>query len=158
MVTKSRSPWLLTGCHIDGQIREPKCVRRSARVTSTEKRTKSCQEFLEGERLDQVVVRTSVESCDPIADGVPGGEHENGDRITLGAQVPADLKAVDNRHENVQHYRIGLIVTDGDQGFSAILGGSDVIALERKSTLERPPDGGLVIDNQYALPFQRVRP
>ncbi len=47
----------------------------------------------EGERLDQVVIGTGVETGDAVGHGVTCGEHEDGDRDFAGTQRPSHVQA-----------------------------------------------------------------
>ncbi len=70
---------------------------------AAKKRADACDELLVCERLHQVVVRAGLEPDDPIANGVAGGEHQDGQSISLGPELLADLDAVATRHHHVEH-------------------------------------------------------
>src|SRR6266702_373101 len=64
---------------------------RPLRGTAPDQRPQPGQQLGERERLDQVVVRPGVQPADPVADRVPGGQHENGHPTAPRAQRPAHL-------------------------------------------------------------------
>ena len=66
------------------------------------------------------------------------------------AQPPAHLQPVELGHEDVQDHRVGRAVGEDVQRLLAVLGQGHIVVLEPQSTLERPPHGGLVVDDQNA--------
>jgi hypothetical protein len=52
------------------------------------------QEFLEGERLAQVVVRAEVEPFDPVARAPPGAQHQNRNRRSALPRAFQHLQAI----------------------------------------------------------------
>src|SRR5471032_509310 len=57
---------------------------------ASQQRANACNEFTRQERFGEVVVGTGFQT-DDLIDGIAfGGEDENGQRLALGAQAPAD--------------------------------------------------------------------
>src|SRR4029453_14687519 len=61
------------------------------------KGAKSSEELRERKRLDEIVVRTGVETGNAVVDRISRGEHEHGDPDTVVAEPTARLEAVDPR-------------------------------------------------------------
>ena len=65
---------------------------------------------------------------------------------------PADLEAVEPRHQHVEHDRVDGLAGDRVERLLAVAGERDVVGVEPQGTLERPPHGGLVVDHEDASP------
>ena len=66
-------------------------------------------QLVEVERLDQVVVGTSVEAGDPVRRGVAGGEHEDRCAVAAVPRLGNDLDPRALRHAPVQHRHVVVV-------------------------------------------------
>ena len=107
-------------------------------------------ELAQRERLDEVVVGADVQPLDAVVDGVARGQHQDRGAVPGLAQAPADLEAVELGHEDVQDDRVGRALGKHVQGLLAVLGEGDIVVVEPQRTLERPPHGRLVVNDQNA--------
>jgi hypothetical protein len=64
------------------------------------------QEFLEGERLAEVVVRAEIEPFDPVAHAPPGTEHQDRNRGSPLPQACKHLKAVQVGQAEIQYHQV----------------------------------------------------
>src|SRR6266852_2778455 len=67
------------------------------------------QEFLEIERLGEVVIRATVEARNAIVYGVTRGEHENGDAEAGAAQLTANGIAILDGQHDIEDHQIVLV-------------------------------------------------
>ena len=115
-----------------------------------EERANAGDELLESEGLRHVVVRAGVEAGDPVLDLVAGREHQDRNAVTAPAETPADLEAVDHRHQDVEDDRVGLglAVLQPRERLAAVGRELDLVPLELERALQRLANGAFVVDNQ----------
>jgi len=65
-------------------------------------------ELLDEKRFGQVVVGAELQTEDAVGVRATRGEEEDGDPVSVGAQLPADLEAVDPRQHDVEDQQIGV--------------------------------------------------
>jgi hypothetical protein len=121
-------------------------------------RAQPCEQLVERERLDEVVVGAAVEPGDPVRDRVARGQHQHRRPDACGAQPPARLEAVDARQHHVEHDRA--VVGRAGHPERVLAGRRDVRA---QPALAHPPphDRGqldLVLDDQNAHRGKRPTP
>ena len=69
-------------------------------------RADPCGELLEGERLDQVVIRARIEAGHPVREGIPRRQHEDGHHVPPGAKGSAHGHAIAPWEHQVEDHRI----------------------------------------------------
>jgi hypothetical protein len=106
------------------------------------------QQLLQREGLDQVVVGSGVQPLHSIFDRVPRREHEHWSAVSDPAQQPADLQAVDARHQDVEHDQVRGDLPQPVQGLVPVGRQVDLVPLAGQGALERVPHRGLVVDHQ----------
>ena len=146
----------LAGDRIELEVAEAEDLVRIRRP-APEQGPKAGQQLGQGEGLDQVVVGPDVETLDPVADGVAGGEHEHRRVVVRRPQPAAHLETVDPGEPDVEHQ--GLRRPDGDllEGRGAIRGQGDLVALEPQCPVERAAHGRIVVDDEYPHDLEAYR-
>ncbi len=107
-------------------------------------------EFVEGEGFDEVVVGAGFQAVDAFADGVEGGQDEDGGAVAHGAQLAADAEAVEDGHHDVEDDGVGLPGGDLGEGGEAVRGAPYVVSLDGESVFDGCPDLGVVVDDEDA--------
>ena len=139
------------GAVVEHQIRELQLLADvPADEASPQQRPQSGEQFVEGERLDEVVVSTCVESGHAIGHRLAGREHQDGNVLAGGTQSPAGLETVEARHHHVENDRVGSAQGNRRQRALAVLGQLDLVAVEDQGTTKRLPDPGIVVDDENA--------
>src|SRR5690242_3858366 len=118
------------------------------------------QEFLELERLGEVIIRAAVEPADAVLDGVSRGQHENGQALTGVAELLADGQAVGRRNHDVEDGEI--VGVDGCvvERLAAGRDNVDSVGLLAQTFGDEPSDSGIIFRQQNAhvcmiMPFHR---
>ena len=109
----------LAGHRVEGQIGERHRRRLGAVVGAgaAQQRAHPREQFLEGERLGQVVVGAGVEAGDPLGHRIAGGQHQDGQVVAGAAELTAHLEPVQPRHHHVEHQGVGPVAGDQVQRF-----------------------------------------
>ena len=122
----------------------------SSRVRAAQQRPHPGQQFLERERLGQVVVGAGIEAGHPLGHRVARGQHQDRQVVAGAAELTADFEAVQPRHHHVEHQGVRPIAGDQLERFESVLGQLDRVAVEG----ERPAQGfahrAIVVDDKYA--------
>ena len=116
------------------------------------------QQFVERERLAEVVIRASIEPRDPVGDGVSGGQEQDGRVAVALAEAAEDRQAVLARQPPVEDHEIPVAVLQhrpGDLAIGDPLG--DVPFLAQPSD-DRCGDQLVVFDHQDADAHESVPP
>src|SRR5215470_8142069 len=106
------------------------------------------QQFLELERLDQVVVGAQVQALYAIVELVLCRQHDDSE-VGPAAQAPADLIAVGSRHHEIQDHDVGLKVRGQGQRFAAVLRLQHLVTLIAKASGQELADEELVIYDEH---------
>jgi hypothetical protein len=77
------------------------------------------QQFVQRERLGEIVVGAGVQAADLVEHGVAGGEHEHRHPAAAGADLPAHLEAVRRRDHRVEHHHVVVGLDDAPDGVRA---------------------------------------
>ncbi len=104
----------------------------------------------QAERLDQVVVRARVEPPDPVADPVPGRQHQHRNPDARLAQPPAHTDPVQAGQHDIQHDRPVGVLRRQPQPLQAVRGDVHRVALLLQRALEQPGHPGLVLDHEHS--------
>ena len=115
---------------------------------AAEERAQARDELLVRERLDQVVVGACLEPDHPVAHRVSGREHQNGQLVTLGAKLLADLHAVATGHHHVEHDSVKDPCAQMRECLVAVLGDLDLEAMRDEHAPESLPQRCVIVDNQ----------
>ena len=99
------------------------------------------------ERFGQVVVRADGQADEGVDLFAAGGQHDDVG-VAEGAQVAADLEAVDAGHHQVQHGDVGWIGSRRDQSLLSVGGRGDHEALMLEVAANSPDQAGLVVHDQ----------
>ncbi len=122
----------------------------AAVARAAQQRPQARLELAQRERLDEVVVGADVEALDAIVDRVAGGQHQHRRPVAGLAHAAAHLEAVEPGHRDVEDHRVGGRGRERVERLLAVGGERDLVAVEPQRALERPPNGGLVIDDKDA--------
>jgi hypothetical protein len=124
---------------------------RARRLGPSQQRAQPRLELLQGERLDQVVVRARVEPGHAIVDRVARRQHQHRRPIARVAQSPAHLQPVDPGHRDIEDHRVLARVRQPVQRLAPVRGQRDVVAVKPQRTVQSGPHGGFVVDDEDAL-------
>ena len=108
------------------------------------------EQFVERERLHQVVVGAGVQPAHPVGHRIAGGEDEHRRTIAGRPQPPADLEAVDSRHQHVQDERVGRPRGQRVERLRAVAGQLGLVALQPQRAVDRLAHRRLVVDHEDA--------
>ena len=125
-------------------------ARRRRGYDAAQQRPQPGQQLLQRERLGQVVVGAGVEALDPVADGVAGGEHQDGYVVAGGAQRAGGLDAVEPRHHHVHDDHVGRRPRRSRQRLGAVGGQGHVVPVELQRPAQRLAHGPVVVDDEDA--------
>ena len=98
--------------HLEVADREPRRIRHAA---AAHQRTDAGEQFGEGERLDEVVVRAGVEAGHAVLQRVARGEDEHRRLHAALAQRAQDLKAVAPRQRQVEQHHVERLRVDAEE-------------------------------------------
>src|SRR5262245_8706902 len=82
---------------------------RTQRGAPPQQRPQARQQFMEIERLDQVIVRARVETRDAIRRRVARRQHQDRESQTFRAQLAADFEAVLERQHDVENDQVVIV-------------------------------------------------
>ena len=97
------------------------------------------QQFLDAERLDDVVVGAGPQAADAVVGGVAGGQEDHRHLRAGRAQALQHAEAVEAGHHHVEHDEVGLVLGHRGEGGRAAVGGHRLEAVEAQGP--RTPDG-----------------
>ena len=120
------------------------------RHDAAQQRAQPGEQLLEGEGLGEVVVGPGVEALDPVADGVAGGEHEDGYVVPGGPQRARRLDPVESRHHHVHHDHVRVAGPEDGERLGAVGGQRDVVPVELQRAAQRVAHGAVVVDDEHA--------
>jgi hypothetical protein len=108
------------------------------------------EEFVERERLGEVVVGAGVQAGDAIGDLAAGGQHEHRDPVPGSPQPLADGDTVQAGQHHVEHDRVETAGRRGVQPVGSGVPGLGVVAGLGQAAGEQPGEAPLVLHHQYA--------
>jgi hypothetical protein len=103
-------------------------------------------ELVEGERLGQIVVGSSVEAAHAIADVAASGEDDDRDTGATSAEAPKEIQAVEVGQAEVEQDRVGLGCAHSEECFPACDDVLHRIAVGLEALDEEGGDALLVLD------------
>src|SRR5262249_56214538 len=98
------------------------------------------QQVRDGERLDEIVVRTTVEPAYAVIDGVLGGEDQDGRLQAALAQGRQDLQPLSMGKHEIEDDAIERLVVGEEEAFLPRRGQPDVVMLGLQPFPERLRD------------------
>ena len=105
-----------------------------------------CEQFPDGERLDDVVVRAPIEGIDLLRLGIASREHDDG-YVVECADTINDRHAVNIRQAEIEHDGCHRLPLDCGKGLGARLRECDLVPGRAKRGREKPQNLRLVIDD-----------
>ena len=138
---------------VDQQIADAQGFGDHRPALATQQGADSRFEFPDLERLDEVVVRTSVEACDLVVHGIARGQHQQW-RVALRflAQLAAEGKAIHPGQHQVQDDRIVVIRYREMQTGHAVAGVIHGIAFPLQELDHHLRDVAVVLDQKDDRP------
>jgi hypothetical protein len=106
------------------------------------------EEFLEGERLGEVVVGSGVEATDAILNAVEGGEKEDGCVDTVAPESAADFEAVDRGEHDVEDDDVVAAVHRHLEAFLAVVGEVYGVSFLFEDTADKLGEAALVFNEE----------
>ena len=82
-------------------------------VRAPQQGTQARQQFLEGERLEQVIVGSGIEPAHPVLDRIARGQNHHGQCRTTLAQIAQHIESFASRKPEIEQHRI---VEEAGQG------------------------------------------
>ena len=128
--------------HLDRAGVEPR-LDRIGRATPEGAETR--EEFVEGERLGEVVVGAGVEAADAVLDLVAGGEQEDRRHHPGAAQLADDLEAAEAREHDIEHQGVEAGLRGEGERLGAVVGDIDDVPLRLKATLQQSRHAAVVL-------------
>src|SRR5579859_6093404 len=105
------------------------------------------QQHLEGERLDDVIIGSSVEPTHLIGWSVFSREEQNGQALLGGAESLEHTQTIKARHHDIQNDQVGSLLADELDALLAILSGDDGETFQRETTAEHTGDRLIIVDH-----------
>ena len=133
---------------VEHEILEGQHAGRAGRAAPPEG-AQAGEQLIERERLHQVVVGPRVQTLDPVTDGGPRGEHQDGNPVARRAQSPADLEATEVRKAEIEDDRLIRPRRGELEPARALADGVDLVAGAAQRALERRPDARIVLHHQH---------
>jgi len=103
----------------------------------------------EGERLDEIIVRSGVEARDPILDRVACSEDQHRGPVAVAPQLPARLESVDARQHHVEDDRVVLVRAGHPQRVLARTCDVRREALPREPAPDQACHPRLILDDEH---------
>src|SRR5262245_31309155 len=149
----------LAGAGVEREVGQPE-DRRGRAASAPKEDAHAREEFLEGERLAQVVVGAEIEARDLVAHGVPGREHEHGHAQAFLADRLEHAEPVALGQHDVEHDEIPGRAVDGtlDPGGS-VAGDLDGMPFLLEALADEARDLSVVLDHQnpHRIPVLATR-
>ena len=117
---------------------------------TAQQRPQSRKQFLQRERLGQVVISPGVQARHPLGYRVAGGQNQDRQVIPGAAQLAAHLQPVQPRHHHIEHHRVGPLTGDCLEGLHTVLSEIDGVTVERQGPPEGLPHCTVVVDHKYS--------
>ena len=92
-------------CEIDLKPAEPQHVGLTLGLRATKECAQPCQQFIEIKRLDEVIIRTGIQTFHFLLRQIAGGEQQNRRHIFSCAHVLQHLDARIFGQVHIQHHR-----------------------------------------------------
>ena len=115
-----------------------------------DERAQAGEQLAEIERLDQIVVSAAIEPLDSRLDGVAGGQHQDGNRASRGADGAAHRESILHRKHDVEDQGVVVDRFDLEHGALPVGRQIDRVGLLAQSLGEHVSRGGFVFDQQDA--------
>jgi hypothetical protein len=135
----------------DRRSRERSANRRTGSLALPVVRLSSAQasdQFLERERLDEVVIRPGFEPGDAVGDGIARGQDQDRDAVPGRPQRATDLDAVASGHEHVEDDGVEGRAVDCLERLRPVVCELDVVAVRPQRAVERFANRIVVVDDE----------
>ena len=106
------------------------------------------EQLFEGERLHDIVVRTVLQTGDPVQHGIPGREDQDWEIGVRGTEPAADLEPVELWQQHVQHDEVRPGLERRRKRLLAVGGGGHDVALQRQTAAQERADLLIVIHHK----------
>ena len=122
-----------------------------AGVRPTQDRLGPGDQFVEAERLLDVVVATERQPAHLVVGRIARRQEQHRRAIAVGAQPPAHLESVEVGHHHVEQHQVGLLLRDQLERLATVLGRGhgEPVVLERSG--EHRSEVVLVVDDEQVL-------
>jgi hypothetical protein len=114
---------------------------------TAEYRPDARQQFVERERLGDVVVGPGAQGDDLVCHLIAGGKHYDRD-VRRAPNVFEELEAIEPRKANVEQDDVRRVPLEDLDTLSAVMGGHDTKALEPEASLEQRQQVLVIVDKQ----------
>jgi hypothetical protein len=104
-------------------------------------------QFVEDQRLGEVVVCALLQGLDRRRDRRIAGHHDHLDRLVVLADLPEQIEAVHVRHPDVRDQGVENLRADQLERLRGGAGAGHRVAPLREGFLEQQQDGALVVDD-----------
>jgi hypothetical protein len=121
-------------------------------LLATGRRSYPRGQFGEAERLHDVVVRSTVESSDPIGHLVPCGQHHHREPPTGLTQTAADSEPITARKHDVEHNSGVVDLASQPLRVHAIVADVDRVAFLLETPSQQGRQAGLVLGHEQPHP------
>src|SRR5690625_1012577 len=117
------------------------------RADAAQMGTHPCEQFLDGERLDQVIISPGIEPDDLVVNAVLGGQDD--DRRVGGlADAARDLKSVQYGQHQVENHQVGIDFAVLRKAGDSVIGDDGVVVLGLQFKIDELGDLLLVFDDE----------
>jgi hypothetical protein len=137
---------------IEHQVRELQPGLRLLAAVTPNQGVEAREQLLEGEGLDQVVVRAGVEPLHPRRDVGSGGEHQNRRAVPTSSHDLTRLHPVEAGHHQVEDDNVRSVALHETEAFLAVGRQRHVEPAQHERSPECLPDRPLVIHDEDLRP------
>ena len=131
-------------------------ARRDPPLVSFVQREQPRFHFLEGEGLDEVVIRSVLESCQLVVERVARREHQYGPfDFGLAAQLAAQLESIHARQRDIEQYAVELLGDREVQAGDAVGRHVHAMPAAAQEVAEIGRDRDIVFDDEEAHWWER---
>ena len=105
-------------------------------------------QLIHAEGFREVVVRSVIETLDPVLDVVERCQHEDRRRTTLGSQGRTDSEAIETRENHIEDDEVVRVRVGPDEGSATIADRVGRVTIRRQRRLQGTGDGRFILDDQ----------
>src|SRR5579863_7386093 len=88
-------------------------------LMATQQRPDACRQFRHGERLDHIIVRARIETCDAILDEVTSGQDQYRQPMPFAAYALQDLESTAPWEHQVENQEVEGLLLQEEKSFLA---------------------------------------
>ena len=105
-------------------------------------------QLIHAEGFREVVIRSVIETLDPVLDVVKRCQHEDRRRKSLGTQGRTDSEAIESGKDDIEDHQVVRVRVGPVEGAATIADGVGRVTIRRQRRLQGTGDGRFILDDQ----------